>query len=438
MKKADLRAQLQEKGLDTGGTKTELVDRLLANGGQRVPRNGSGLHRRVKNLQLLGEVHEKVERFPSGALSLDIALGGGWPRGRIVEVFGPESSGKTTVALSAIAEVQRSGGQAVFIDAEHALDRDWARTIGVDVDTLLFLQPSSGEEALDTVFKVLQDPEPPQLVVVDSVSQLTPLAEIERGMDEHTIGMLARMMSKALRKISPAASKANCTVLFINQIRFKIGGYGNPETTSGGNALKYNASMRVDVRRKELVKQSGSPDEPVGLRVQAKVVKNKCSPPFRAAMIDISFKDGICSEASLLEVATDMGIVEKNGAFFYFQDGENRVKLGQGKLRACSFLQSDVTLRDKIEEIVRSSKREDPASCGQLSEEPKGGTEVNGTKEEDAEDKDDAEKEQELNAEANAKTHIENGTEVGAAAKGRGTRGQKASGKSAGKSSGHK
>jgi len=291
-----------------------------------------------------------IETFTSGALNLDLALGGGWAKGKVVEVYGPESSGKTTLALLALREAQKTGGIGVFIDAEHALDVSWARRLGVDMDNLNYIQPDSGEQALDTVTAILEQGEP-GLIVVDSVAQLTPEEEIEKGYGQFTIGLLARLMSKAMRKIPPKALKAKCTVLFLNQIRMKIGVvYGNPETRSGGNALKYAASQIVDVRRKELTKKAGDADFS-GLKIKAKVVKNKIAPPYRSTEVDISFETGLSQEGSTLSAAKELGIVTLKGAFYYF--GEQR--LGQGLEKSCEFLRENLELKNKIESLARGA-----------------------------------------------------------------------------------
>jgi len=305
----------------------------------------------IKGLRVFGDstFGDAVEKFPSGALGLDVALGGGWAKGRIIEVFGPESSGKTTLALMALASVQRAGEIAVFIDAENALDPDWVSRNGVDLKKLRYLDDfDSGESALDKVVEILQLGEP-GLIVVDSVSQLTPRDELEKGFGEHTIGLQARMMSKALRKIPALARKARCTVLFINQIRMKIGAYGNPETRSGGNALRYNASQIVDVRAKDNVMGSGA--EVVGKQLQVTVKKNKVGPPFRKTLLEISFENGLNRIASMVHAAMDLGLITRKGAWYYY--GERR--LGQGIEKAGDSLQSDANLAKEIEGLVRGA-----------------------------------------------------------------------------------
>ena len=288
-----------------------------------------------------------LDAIPSGALSLDLALGvGGYPRGRVIEVFGPESSGKTTLTLHAIAETQKLGGTAAFIDAEHALDANYARKLGVDVDNLLVSQPDSGEQALE-IAEVLIRSGAIDIVVVDSVAALVPRAELEGEMGEAQMGLQARLMSQALRKLTGIVSKSKTCLIFINQIREKIGVmFGNPETTTGGRALKFYASVRVDVRRIASIKDG---DEVTGSRTKAKIVKNKVAPPFREAEFDIMYGQGISREGDMLDLSVDKNIVEKSGAWFSFQ-GE---RLGQGRDNARQFLKDNPDYRGRIELTLR-------------------------------------------------------------------------------------
>jgi recombination protein RecA len=288
-----------------------------------------------------------LEAISSGSISLDSALGvGGYPRGRVIEIFGPESSGKTTLSLHAIAEAQKNGGTAAFIDAEHALDATYARKLGVDIDNLLVSQPDSGEQALE-IAEVLIRSGAVDIVVVDSVAALVPRAELEGDMGDAQMGLQARLMSQALRKLTGIVSKSKTTLVFINQIREKIGVmFGNPETTTGGRALKFYASVRVDVRRIASIKDG---DEVVGNRTKAKIVKNKVAPPFREAEFDILYGQGISREGDLLDVAVEKNVVDKSGAWFSFQ-GE---RLGQGRDNARGFLKDNHDYRGRIELALR-------------------------------------------------------------------------------------
>ena len=289
-----------------------------------------------------------VETVPTGALSLDIALGlGGVPKGRIVEIYGPESSGKTTVALHMVAEVQKRGGIAGFIDAEHALDPAYAKNIGVDIDNLYISQPDNGEQALEITETMVRSGAV-DIVIVDSVAALVPKAEIDGDMGDSHVGLQARLMSQALRKLTAAISKSNCIVIFINQLREKIGVmFGNPETTTGGRALKFYASVRLDVRRIEAIKQGG---EVVGNRTRIKVVKNKIAPPFKEAEFDIMFGKGISREGDILDNAANLGIVNKSGAWYAYE-GE---KIGQGRENAKQFLREHPEICQEIETKVRT------------------------------------------------------------------------------------
>ena len=295
-------------------------------------------------------VDREIEHFSSGSPSIDIALGiGGFPRGRVVEIYGPESSGKTTLTLHAIAEVQRMGGTAAFIDAEHALDTNYARRLGVKVEDLLVSQPDTGEQALE-IADVLLRSGAIDVVVIDSVAALVPRAEIEGEMGDIHVGLQARLMSQALRKLAGTIAKSNATIFFINQIRMKIGVmFGNPETTSGGNALKFYASVRLDVRRIAAIKEG---DVVVGNRTRVKVVKNKVAPPFRQAEFDILYNEGISMEGDLLDLGVEEGIVEKSGAWYSY-DGE---RIGQGRETARRFLRENVEVCDRIGDAVYTAK----------------------------------------------------------------------------------
>ena len=288
-----------------------------------------------------------VETIPTGSLSLDIALGlGGIPKGRIVEIYGPESSGKTTVTLHMIAEVQKRGGIAGFIDAEHALDPSYARNIGVDIDNLYISQPDCGEQALEITETMVRSGAV-DIVVVDSVAALVPKAEIDGDMGDSHVGLQARLMSQALRKLTAVISKSNCTVIFINQLREKVGVmFGNPETTTGGNALKFYSSVRLDVRRKEQLLVSG---EAIGNRTKVKVVKNKIAPPFKIAEFDIMFGKGISKTGDILDLAAECSVVNKSGAWYAYE-GE---KLGQGRENSKTYLQQHPEMCDEIEKKVR-------------------------------------------------------------------------------------
>ena len=303
-----------------------------------------------------------VETIPTGSLSLDIALGlGGVPKGRIIEVYGPESSGKTTVALHMVAEVQKRGGIAGFIDAEHALDPAYAKNIGVDIENLYISQPDNGEQALEITETMVRSGAV-DIIIVDSVAALVPKAEIDGDMGDSHVGLQARLMSQALRKLTAAISKSNCIVIFINQLREKVGVmFGNPETTTGGRALKFYSSIRLDVRRIEALKQGG---EMVGNRTRIKVVKNKVAPPFREAEFDIMFGKGISKEGDVLDPAASVGIVQKSGAWFAY-GGD---KIGQGRENAKAYLREHPEIMDEIEHKVR-------VAYGLIKEEAPEGTE---------------------------------------------------------------
>jgi len=300
----------------------------------------------------------QVDAIPTGCIALDLALGiGGLPRGRIVEIYGPESSGKTTLALHAIAEAQKMGGMAAIIDAEHALDPIYAAKLGVDLNELLISQPDTGEQALE-IAETLVRSGAMDVIVIDSVAALVPKAEIEGDMGDSHVGLQARLMSQALRKLTGAISRSKTCVIFINQLRMKIGVmFGSPETTTGGNALKFYASVRMDIRRIETIK-NGS--DPVGSRVRVKVVKNKVAPPFRQAEFDIMYNEGISVAGSVLDVGTDLGIVRKSGAWFYLEEE----RLGQGRENTKEFLKHNP---DVLEDIRSRIKAASPELSGKLA-----------------------------------------------------------------------
>jgi len=311
------------------------------------------------SIMRLGEnASMNVSAVSTGSLSLDFALGiGGIPRGRITEIYGPESSGKTTIALHVIAEVQKQGGEAAFIDAEHALDPVYAKKLGVDINNLLVSQPDCGEQGLE-IAETLVNSGAIDIIVIDSVAALVPRQEIEGDMGASHVGVQARLMSQAMRKLSGAIAKSNCIVIFTNQLREKVGVmYGNPEVTTGGKALKFYASVRIDVRRVESLK-NGS--EVYGSHTRCKVVKNKVAPPFKTAEFDILYGSGISKSSEIIDMAIQLGIVEKSGAWFYF-DGE---RLGQGKDNVRKFIESDKEFMDKLEKLVR-----DKVQAGELDDE---------------------------------------------------------------------
>ena len=311
----------------------------------------------------------QVETVPTGSLSLDIALGvGGVPKGRIIEIYGPESSGKTTVALHMVAEVQKRGGIAGFIDAEHALDPVYAKNIGVDIDNLYISQPDNGEQALEITETMVRSGAV-DIVIVDSVAALVPKAEIDGDMGDSHVGLQARLMSQALRKLTAVISKSNCVVIFINQLREKVGVmFGNPETTTGGRALKFYSSIRLDVRRVETLKQGG---EMVGNHTRIKVVKNKVAPPFKQAEFDIMFGTGISKEGDILDLAADCGIVNKSGAWYAY----NGDKIGQGRENAKIFLKEHTDICDEIEKQVRIHYNLLPGENAEVQSDPVGETE---------------------------------------------------------------
>lgn len=299
------------------------------------------------SIMKLGEAHKiDVKTIPSGSLSLDLALGGGFPQGRIIEIYGPESSGKTTLALHAVAQVQKQGGLAAFVDAEHALDPEYAKRIGVNLDDLLVSQPDTGEQALE-ITETLVRSSAVDVVIVDSVAALVPRAEIEGSMGDAVMGMQARLMSQALRKLTGVISKSKTTVIFINQLRMKIGVmFGNPETTAGGQALKYYSSVRLDIRRTEQIKDA---DKVIGNRVRVKVVKNKVAPPFRMAEFDIMYNKGISTSGDLLDLAVKHELVKKSGAWYEYKSE----KMGQGREAAKAYLEEHNKEFKELDQAVR-------------------------------------------------------------------------------------
>ena len=305
------------------------------------------------SIMKLGDEHiENVEVIPTGSIALNAALGvGGYPKGRIIEIYGPESSGKTTLAIHAIAEAQKAGGIAAFIDAEHAFDRFYAQKLGVNVDELLISQPDNGEQALDIADQLIRS-SAIDIVVIDSVAALTPKAEIEGDMGDNKVGLQARLMSQALRKLTSNISKTNTTCIFINQLREKIGVmFGNPETTTGGNALKFYSSVRLDIRRITTIKDG---DQSVGNQVRVRVVKNKVAPPFRKAEFEITFGEGISHVGEIVDLGVELGIIKKSGSWFSY--GET--KLGQGRDAVKKLLKDNVELSDEIEEKITAALKE--------------------------------------------------------------------------------
>ncbi len=295
-----------------------------------------------------GSVEQNIEVIPSGSLGLDLALGiGGYPKGRIIEIYGPESSGKTTLTLHAIAEAQKQGGIAAFIDAEHAFDRSYAAKLGINLDDLIISQPDNGEQALEIADNLIRSGAI-DIVVIDSVAALTPKAEIEGEMGDSRMGLHARLMSQALRKLTATISRTKCTVIFINQLREKIGVmFGNPETTTGGNALKFYASIRLDIRKASAPIKNG--DEAVGSRVKVKIVKNKVAPPFKFAEFDIMYGEGISKTGEILDQAVEMGIIKKSGSWFSYDD----TKLGQGRDAVKEVIRDNPDLADDLEAKIK-------------------------------------------------------------------------------------
>lgn len=336
-------AKTQEPTKTAGGAKNDALDRAIA---QIEKQYGTG-----SIMKMDESLHPKIQGISTGALSLDIALGGaGIPRGRVVEFYGPESSGKTTLALHSIASAQKAGGVAAFIDAEHALDTTWAKKLGVDISGLLISQPDTGEQALD-IAEMLVKSNAVDIIVIDSVAALVPAAELQGEMGQSHVGLQARLMSQALRKLTGVISKSKTCLIFINQIRMKIGVmFGNPETTTGGNALKFYSSVRLDVRRISTIKSSA--DEAIGNRVRARVVKNKVAAPFKTAEFDIMFDSGISAEGDLLDLAVENDIVNKSGAWFNY--GE--IKLGQGRENAKQYIIQNPELIDELKTKVLIAK----------------------------------------------------------------------------------
>ena len=323
---------------------SEKLKALEAALGQIEKQFGKGSVMKLGDFQAMN-----VEAIPTGALSLDIALGiGGVPRGRIIEVYGPESSGKTTIALHMIAEAQKLGGEAAFIDAEHALDPVYAKHLGVDIDNLIVSQPDTGEQALE-IAEALVRSNALDVIVIDSVAALVPKAEIDGDMGDSHVGLQARLMSQALRKLAGAINKSKCVIVFINQLREKVGVmFGNPETTAGGRALKYYASVRMDIRRVESIKQDG---EVVGNRTRVKVVKNKVAPPFREAEFDIIYGKGISKEGNILDIAVNLDIIEKSGSWFSY----NGDRIGQGRENVKKYLEENPEIAKEVEDKIRAN-----------------------------------------------------------------------------------
>ena len=351
----------KSKTLDIPGTKEDKLKALSAAIAKIEKDYGKG------SVMKLGDSVKdmNVETVPTGCLSLDLALGvGGVPKGRIIEVYGPESSGKTTVELHMVAEVQKNGGIAGFIDAEHALDPVYAKNIGVDIDNLYISQPDNGEQALEITETMVRSGAV-DIVIVDSVAALVPKAEIDGDMGDSHVGLQARLMSQALRKLTAIISKTNCIVIFINQLREKVGVmFGNPETTTGGRALKFYSSVRLDVRRIETLKQAG---EFIGNRTRVKIVKNKVAPPFKEAEFDIMFGQGISKEGDILDNAAELGIINKSGAWFAY----NGSKIGQGRENAKQYLREHAEICQEVERKVREQVLVDESDADEIAEEPK-------------------------------------------------------------------
>ena len=341
----DKKKSAAKPAADKGGSTAENRKKALDMALQQIEKTyGKGAVMR------LGEnVGMAVEHIPTGSMALDAALGiGGFPRGRIIEIYGPEASGKTTLALHAVAETQKMGGEAAFIDVEHALDPVYAQALGVDVDALLVSQPDTGEQALEIADALIRSGAG-DIVVVDSVAALVPRAEIEGDMGDAHVGLQARLMSQAMRKLAGAVGKSNCIALFINQLRLKVGVvYGNPEVTAGGNALKYYASVRLDVRRTEVIKVNG---EAVGSHTRVRVVKNKVAPPFKEAEFDVMYGEGISHVGELLDLAVKLDIIQKSGSWFYY----NEDRLAQGRDNVKEYLSNNPELTAELETLVREN-----------------------------------------------------------------------------------
>ena len=333
-----------EGGIDTPTSKPNNTEKLkaLQAAMDKIEKSfGKG------SIMKMGDDHvQEVEVIPTGSIALNAALGvGGYPKGRIIEIYGPESSGKTTLAIHAIAEAQKAGGIAAFIDAEHAFDRFYAAKLGVDIDNLWISQPDNGEQALEIAEQLIRS-SAIDIIVIDSVAALTPKAEIEGDMGDNRVGLQARLMSQALRKLTSAISKTNTTCIFINQLREKIGVmFGNPETTTGGNALKFYASVRLDIRRASQLKDG---EEVIGNQVRVKVVKNKVAPPFRKAEFDIMFGEGISHSGEIIDLGSELGIIKKSGSWYSYND----TKLGQGRDAAKQCIQDNPELADELEGLI--------------------------------------------------------------------------------------
>mgnify|MGYP000299844211 FL=1 len=339
-----------EGGIDNAASKPNNSEKLkaLQAAMDKIEKSfGKGSIMRMGNDQV-----QEVEVIPTGSIALNAALGvGGYPKGRIIEIYGPESSGKTTLAIHAIAEAQKNGGIAAFIDAEHAFDRFYAAKLGVDIDNLWISQPDNGEQALEIAEQLIRS-SAIDIIVIDSVAALTPKAEIEGDMGDNRVGLQARLMSQALRKLTSTISKTNTTCIFINQLREKIGVmFGNPETTTGGNALKFYASVRLDIRRATQLKDG---EEVIGNQVRVKVVKNKVAPPFRKAEFDIMFGEGISRSGEIIDLGSELGIIKKSGSWYSYND----TKLGQGRDAAKQCIQDNPELAEELEELIFSALKD--------------------------------------------------------------------------------